>query len=74
MQIDIIHIYRYIANIMHLKKFKRPIIWDGGSSTPSVPNYRSFDFFDTKFDHSSYSKICAKHHFFIVACFISTSS
>jgi hypothetical protein len=24
--------------------------------TPSVLNYRSFDFFDTKFDHSSYSK------------------
>ena len=25
-------------------------------ATPSVPNYRSFDFFDIKFDHSSYSK------------------
>ena len=24
--------------------------------TPSVPNYRSFDFFNLKFDHSSYSK------------------
>ena len=29
-----------------------------------VPNYRSFDFFDPKFDHSSYSKIYAKYHFF----------
>ena len=25
-------------------------------TTPSVPNYRSFDFFDIKFNHSSYSK------------------
>ena len=33
-------------------------------NTPSVSNYRSFDFFDLKFDHSSYSKICAKHNFF----------
>ena len=33
-------------------------------STPFVPNYRLFDFFNPKFDHSSYSKICAKHHFF----------
>ena len=32
--------------------------------TPSVPNYRSFDFFHLKFDHSSYSKIYAKYHFF----------
>ena len=31
--------------------------------TPSVPNCRSFDFFNPKFDHSSYSKICVKHHF-----------
>ena len=33
-------------------------------NTPSVPNCRSLDFFNPKFDHSSYSKICAKHHFF----------
>ena len=32
--------------------------------TPSVPNYRSFDFFNPKFDNSSYSKIYAKYHFF----------
>ena len=32
--------------------------------TPSVPNYRSFDFFNLKFDHSSYSKICTKYQFF----------
>ena len=32
--------------------------------TPSVSNYRSFELFDLKFDHSSYSKICAKYHFF----------
>jgi len=25
-------------------------------STLSIPNYSSFDFFDVKFDHSSYSK------------------
>ena len=24
-------------------------------ATPSIPNYRSFDFIDTKFSHSSYS-------------------
>jgi hypothetical protein len=34
------------------------------SGTPSIPNYKTFDFFDTKFDHSSYSKICAKYKFF----------
>ena len=28
---------------------------------PSVPNYRSFDFFDIKFDHLSYSKNLCKH-------------
>ena len=44
------------------------------SVSNSVSNCRSFDFFNPKFDHSSYSKICAKYHFFIVACFISTSS
>ena len=43
------------------------------NTTPSIPNYRSFDFFNPKFDHSSYLKICAKHHFFVVACFINTS-
>jgi hypothetical protein len=30
-------------------------------STPPIPNYRSFDFFDPKFDHSSYSKNLCKH-------------
>jgi len=30
----------------------------------SVPNYRTFDFFNLKFDYSSYSKIRAKYHFF----------
>ena len=33
-------------------------------TTPSVPSYRSFDFFHFKFDYSSYSKICAKYQFF----------
>ena len=33
-------------------------------ATTSVPNYSSFDFFDLKFAHLSYSKICAKYHFF----------
>ena len=33
-------------------------------STQSILNCKTFDFFDTKFDHSSYSKIYAKHHFF----------
>ena len=32
--------------------------------TPFVSNCRSFDLFNSKFDHSSYSKICAKYHFF----------
>ena len=32
--------------------------------TSSIPNYKTFDFFDTKFDHSSYSKIYVKYHFF----------
>jgi len=33
-------------------------------STLYVLNYRLFDFFNLKFNHSSYSKICAKYHFF----------
>ena len=33
-------------------------------NTSSVPNYNSFDIFYPKFDHSSYSKIYTKHHFF----------
>jgi len=33
-------------------------------STPSIPNYSSFDFFRSKFDYSSYSKICTKYQFF----------
>ena len=32
--------------------------------TPFVPNYCSFDFFNLKFDHSFYSKICTKYYFF----------
>ena len=31
-------------------------------STPSVSNCKLFDFFELKFDYSSYSKICAKYH------------
>ena len=30
-----------------------------------VLNYRSFDFFDLKFDHPSYSKNYVKYHFFL---------
>ena len=30
--------------------------------TQSIPNYKMFDFFNT--NHSSYSKICVKYHFF----------
>ena len=30
-------------------------------TAPFVPNYRSFDFFDIKFDHSSYSNNLCKH-------------
>ena len=52
--------------------FKRP---NQEKCNPSVTNYRSFDFFDPKFDHSSYPKICAKYiTSFVVACFINTSS
>jgi hypothetical protein len=29
-------------------------------TTPSIPNYKTFDFFDIKFDHSSYSKKLCK--------------
>jgi hypothetical protein len=36
----------------------------GLASTQSIPNYKTFDFFDTKFDHSSYSRIYVKYHFF----------
>ena len=42
--------------------------------TPSVPNYKSFDFFNLKFDHSSYSKIYANITSFVVACFMNTPS
>jgi len=28
------------------------------------PNYKKFDFFDTKFDHSSYLKIYIRYYFF----------
>ena len=31
-------------------------------NTPSVPNYRSFDFFDTKFDHLSYLKNLCEYY------------
>ena len=33
------------------------------NGTQSILNCKTFDF-DTKFDHSSYSKICVKYHFF----------
>ena len=33
-------------------------------STQSIPNYKSFYFFDIKFDHSSYLKFCAKFQIF----------
>jgi len=32
--------------------------------TPSDSNYRSFEFFNSKFDHLFYSKIYAKYYFF----------
>ena len=44
------------------------------SITQSIPNYKTFDFFDIKFDHSSYSKICVKYHFFVVVWFINKNS
>jgi hypothetical protein len=33
-------------------------------TTQFIPNYKTFDFFDTKFDHSFYLKNYAKYHFF----------
>ena len=33
-------------------------------STRSILNSNTFQFFGIKFDHSSYSKICVKYHFF----------
>ena len=44
------------------------------SSTKSVLNYSSFDFFDSKFNHLSYLKNYAKYFFFVVACFINKNS
>jgi len=35
-----------------------------GLFTPRPHFFGSFDFFVLKFDHSSYSKICAKYNFF----------
>ena len=32
--------------------------------TQSILNCKSFDFFNIKFDHSSYSKFCTKYHLF----------
>ena len=43
--------------------------WRFKTNTPSVSNYSSFDFFDPKFDYSSYSKNCAKYHFFYYGLF-----
>ena len=43
--------------------------------TQSIPNYKSFDFFNIKFDHSSYSKFYTKYYFFfVVYWFINKSS
>ena len=39
------------------------VVWKIGI-TQSIPNWKTFDFFDTKFDHSSYSQICVKYNFF----------
>jgi hypothetical protein len=36
------------------------------SSTRSIPNYKSFNFLNIKFDHSSYSKFCTKYYFFLL--------
>jgi len=37
-------------------------------STQYIPNCKSFDFFNIKFDHSSYSKFYSKYHFFNLLC------
>jgi len=42
--------------------------------TQFIPNCKSFDFFNIKFDHSSYLKFCIKYHFFVVYWFINKSS
>ena len=42
--------------------------------TPSVSNYRSIDFFYSKFDYSSYLKIYVNYHIFVVSYFINTTS
>jgi len=46
-------------------KEMRQICWLQ-TATLSVSNYRSFDFIYIKFDRSSYLKICAKYHFFLL--------
>jgi len=43
-------------------------------STQSVPNCKSFDFFNINFDHSSYSKFYTKYHFFCCVLVINKSS
>ena len=42
----------------------------GGLSTLPVLNYNLFDFFNSKFDHSSHLKIYAKYYFFYCDFFI----
>ena len=42
--------------------------------TSCIPNFKTIDFFDTKFDHLSYSKNYTNITFFIVAQFINKSS
>jgi len=36
------------------------------NTTQFIPNCKSFDFFNIKFDHSSYSKFCTKYHSFLL--------
>ena len=60
---------RYIAKYMNLEKSKQ--------HTPSVPNYRSFDFFNPKWPSLTtrlIQKFMQNITSFVVDCFINTSS
>jgi len=60
---------KYIINILYKSSESLTRIKDYSIYS----NYKTFDFFDTKFDHSSDLKFY-KYHFFVVAYFINKSS
>ena len=55
--------FGFSSYVIFSSKWTGPRLLAVLAPTPSVPNCRLFDFFNLKFDHSSYSKICAKPFF-----------